>query len=503
MPSRHSFQSDRTYSQVFKNLINFTSESHGNAVMSGLVPTKEKTYASSLIAQTKLDEKLSKDSDEDLYLSRCQVDTPHAIVDLVWRHVRERRGSFIDKVVDFGCGDCRFATNREFGRYLGFEIDPDRLPSSDLSSRITVLNVCAFSEPLSDADLCIGNPPYVRNQDLPAGWIESVGSKLQERTAVSVSGLANAWQYFFLLALASTKPDGLVALVIPYEWVSRPSVRALRDYVRDNDWNVAVYRLCDDVFPEVMTTASITIVDKKDPKGEWKYFSEAANGEFTELVSESSSKSGVVKYLRKSQMKNGTVHAKRGLSPGTQKLLVLTESERNKNELKVGTDVVPCITSLKRIGSDQRVLTDEDFNLLFRDSGAKCWLINTLLEPSKELRKYLEGCKPTEDMTVTCKIRDEWWKFTMPSVPSVLSASAFAGQRPKMVANKVGAVAVGGVIGIYGVEKNSQEAFVAMFENLDLSGRIVPHSNGFTKVEINQMNALIEELTVICSSEGE
>jgi hypothetical protein len=42
--------------------------------------------------------------------------------------------------------------------------------------------------------------------------------------------LCNLYIYFMCLALIKTKKDGIVALVIPYEWVSRPSANALREY---------------------------------------------------------------------------------------------------------------------------------------------------------------------------------------------------------------------------------------------------------------------------------
>ena len=64
-----------------------------------------------------------------------------------------------------------------------------------------------------------------------------------------------------------------------------------------------------------------------------------------------------------------------------------------------------------------------------------------------------------------------------------------------MVVNSIEAVAVGGVLGIYGIQESDEDGFVSKFDNLDLKGRIVPHSHGFTKVEINQMNALIQEIT--------
>ena len=75
-----------------------------------------------------------------------------------------------------------------------------------------------------------------------------------------------------LLRLLKTRPTGLVALVIPYEWVSRPSAEALRDYIRDQGWSVTVYRFQKPIFDGVLTTASVSIIDKKSHHGHWNYF---------------------------------------------------------------------------------------------------------------------------------------------------------------------------------------------------------------------------------------
>jgi hypothetical protein len=96
--------------------------------------------------------------------------------------------------------------------------------------------------------------------------------------------------------------------------------------------------------------------------------------------------------------------------------------------------------------------------------------------------------------------REEWWKFAMPEAPPLLAATGFRGDRPKIAINCIDARAVGSVSGIYGVSSRKRKALVQAFQELDLSGRIVPHSNGLRKLEIHQMNALLEEL---CKKTGE
>ena len=429
-----------------------------------------------------------------LYLDRCQVDTPPDTVSKVWDLVRERRSDPVGTVVDFGAGDGRFAHASHYLRYCGYEIDPSRTAQEPLPRGAVLFHQCAFSGVIADADLCIGNPPYVRNQDLPAGWRQRVADSLLVRTGTRLSGLANAWQYFFLLALASTKLDGLVALVIPYEWVSRPSVASLRTLIAQHRWSVRVYRLRDDTFERVLTTSSITLVDKRALDGRWRYFEETHRGGFQALASVTDSVEGAVSYLKRSHLEKPGIFAQRGLSPGTQKVLVLTEGERVRSGLRMHHDVVPCITSLRCLDDSCAAITHEVFRQRFLFAGLKCWLIRTDRAPSARLRAYLCGVPEADRQTATCVNREEWWNFAMPAVPALLVATGFRKGRPKAAINGVNARAVGSVSGIYGVPTRKRRAFVRALRDLDLSERIVPHSKGLRKVEIHQMNALLDEL---------
>lgn len=427
-----------------------------------------------------------------LYLTRCQVDTPDTLVAATWKHVRDLR-SKVGKVVDFGAGDGRFAQGGRYERYIGYEIDRARSLGPRRPPNARLLNRCAFSTNITDADLCIGNPPFVRNQDLPTGWREKASKVLFERTGIKISGLANAWQYFFLLSLASCKADGLVALVIPYEWVSRPSARLLREYISDRKWGVSVYRLVDETFDSVLTTASITIIDKSSSDGAWRYFEEAAEGKFKEMPSPSGSKKGVVQYLRRAEVRKGGPRASRGLSPGTQKVLTLTEGERVRTGLAINRDVVPCVTTLRHLTPKNRELDAKTFAQQYRNTGQKCWLIRTDRPPSGALARYLNSVPTCDYQTATCLEREEWWKFRMPNTPAALISMCFHGRFPKAVKNTVGARAVGGVYGIYDVSNAEVASVCSGLNGIDLRKRVVAHSNNMRKIEVNQLNALLAE----------
>lgn len=441
-------------------------------------------------------EHLTKDWDRwervSLYLDRCQVDTPDSLVSATWAHIAELRES-VGKVIDFGAGDGRFAKAGRYTSYTGYEIDGRRCATARLPANAELVNACAFSYPITDADVAIGNPPFVRNQDLPSGWRAHVAKLLKERTGVSVSGLANAWQYFFLLSLASVKDDGLCVLIVPYEWVSRPSARALRDHIIANKWDVSVYRLVDAAFDSVLTTASITIIDKRAKNGTWQFFEETAEGRYVPLNSPSGSMHGVIRYLRRSEASERSPRAIRGLSPGTQKVLTLTEGERVRNGLEIGRDVVACVTSLRQLPNEVGELNDVVFRTFYRDAGEKCWLIRTDDKPSSTLRAYLENVPTSDYQTSTCLEREIWWQFKMPPIPQVLIAQSFKGRFPKAVRNVISARAVGGVCGVYGLSEDQSGTLCTGMNNIDIRERVVAHSNGLRKIEINQLNALLDD----------
>lgn len=425
-----------------------------------------------------------------LYLQRCQVETPDELVKATWRHVEESRSS-VGQVIDFGAGNGRFSRYGRYREYVGYEIDSSMFSDSRLPDRANLVNQCAFSEPIIDADVCIGNPPFVRNQDLPRGWRQHASKVLHERTGVLISGLANAWQYFFFLSLISTNEQGLCALIIPYEWVSRPSAKAIRDFIVANGWSVSVYRLIDTRFSSVLTTSSITIVDKAKCNGKWDYFEETAGGAYSRLSSPSGGPDGVIPYQRRSAIRANDPYARRGLSPGTQKVLTLSEGERVRSGLRIGRDVVPCVTTLRQLPNEVRDLEERNFKSYFRTLGQKSWLIRTDRNPSRELSAYLTAVPEASYQTSTCLEREQWWKFAMPAIPQVLIAMSFRGKFPKAVRNSAGVRAVGGVYGIYNLSASQVNRIISGFDGVDISQGVVAHSNGLRKIEISQLNTLL------------
>lgn len=101
-------------------------------------------------------------------LHQCQVATPLPVVRLLWDLINARR-SVVDTVVDFGAGDGRFAQFGKYRKYVGYELDEAKIESAELPPNAIFKHACAL-ETSAFFSGAIGNPPFIRNQDLGRLW---------------------------------------------------------------------------------------------------------------------------------------------------------------------------------------------------------------------------------------------------------------------------------------------------------------------------------------------
>jgi hypothetical protein len=304
---------------------------------------------------------------------------------------------------------------------------------------------------------------------------------------------ANSFVIFLTQALIRTKTDGIVAQVVPYEWVTRPSAKELRTFIKDKGWDVYVYRFDSNIFPTVLTTASITIIDKNSDTGKWKFGSITRSGSIKLASQPSGTQSKVLAYSDGSD----ACKAIRGLSPGGQEIFVLTEEERLFHSLKKGLDVRPCVTSLRSIAPDLELLDKDSFERHFVRTKARCWLIRSDKDKlSPNLARYLTGVDEAAwKRYSTCTTRELWWKYRPHQAPSLLVASGFTKNGPKVLMNEVRAVAAGSVYGVLiGENPDLARTMACKLRGYDFHTQLVHHSNGLKKIEVRQLNAVLTDL---------
>lgn len=417
---------------------------------------------------------------------QAQVFTPPSIVKIFWDLVGAHRKK-LGSVLDLGAGDGRFSKGGKFKRYLGIEID-HATPQIELPEHAKLRYGCAFAIGGKNWDAVIGNPPYVRHHYIELPWTEKIARRFKKSMDVDLHGQANLFVYFFLLGIELSRKDGLVAMLTPYEWVSRPSAKPLRDLIDRSGWSVAVYRFREAIFEGVMTTASISIIDKSSNSGKWNFFEIDGDGNIKAKRQRSGSKHLVLPYV-----KRGTCWALRGLSPGTQKVFTLTEGERIHHGLSL-SDVWPCVTSLMPLPADSADLNADSFRKYFRDAGHKCWLIKSSeREISPELKRYLDAVKEEDRATATCTDRDVWFAYKPFPVSQLLVASGFTHFGPKVVKNSVHAHHVGSVYGTFGPEALAPKLLSAL-KDFNFERRVVQHSGKLKKIEVRQLNSVLSDV---------
>ncbi len=418
-------------------------------------------------------------------ISESQVTTPAPVVSLFWQLTKQYRER-LRTVLDMGAGDCRFAKGGAFERYVGVETDRRRVAVAQPPPNGEIVHGCVFRHEGRDYDACIGNPPYARHHDIESPWKERTVARLERELGVSLDKHCNLYIYFFCLGLLKTHQQGLLALVIPYEWVSRPSANALREYIHRERWNVAVYRFQMPIFKDVLTTASVSFVDKASRDGHWRYYDITPDYHVVRRRGIANSKDGVLDYAER-----GRIWTLRGLSPGSQKVFTLTEGERIHAGLSK-RDVVPCVTTLRKVPRDLRELTRAAFRKHFVRSGEKCWLIRSHEdERSDALDAYLDSVPEKVRRTYTCQNQSPWFKYLPHPAPQLLISSGFTNFGPKVLVNSVGARAVGSVFGIHAKEPLPRRRLQAHLLQIDFEKQVVAHAKTLKKVEVKQLNSVL------------
>jgi hypothetical protein len=385
-----------------------------------------------------------------------------------------------------GAGDCRFARGGHFDRYVGVEIDRGRVDTAKPPENGQVVHDCVFRHEGRDYDACIGNPPYLRHHDIEAPWKERTVARLERELGTTLNRHGNLYLYFLSLALLKSNETGLVALVIPYEWVSRPSAKALRDYIVSKRWNVSVYRFRKPVFEGVLTTASISIVDKARKDGKWLFYDVGVDSEPRKRAGVVDYRGGVLKYA-----KRGRIWALRGISPGSRRVFVLTEGERIHAGLS-RRDVVPCVTTLRHVPSGLGELTRASFERRFVQAGVRCWLVRSYVENrSPALNAYLESVPERNRQSWTCRNQEPWFNFRPHPAPQLLVSSGFTRFGPKVLVNSVGALAVGSVYGVHSKKEIRRRELQNHILRADLEAQVVAHAGSLKKVEPRQLNAVL------------
>lgn len=140
-----------------------------------------------------------------------QVFTPEAVVERMLA-LRQRRGRSLDPAA----GDGAFCTR--INGCEAIEIDPTVAPPG-----AQVMDF--FALPLTERfDTIIGNPPYVRQQDIPAETLARLDSVLFD-------GRSNLYLYFIEKAVRHLRRGGELIFIVPREFTKLTAARKLNAFL--------------------------------------------------------------------------------------------------------------------------------------------------------------------------------------------------------------------------------------------------------------------------------
>ena len=251
-------------------------------------------------------------------------------------------------------------------------------------------------------------------------------------------------------------------------------------------WNVSVYRFQAPIFDDVLTTASISIIDKGTREGQWSYYNVLPDLSIQSRTGISGADPSILPHASR-----GDIWARRGLSTGSQRIFTLTETERIQAGL-TEDDVLPCVTTMRTLSTSIRDLNQGAFKKNFVKAGRRCWLLRSADERlSNRVKRYLDGIPEQLRQTYTCLNQEPWYAYEQAPVPKLLFHSGFTAFGPKIVVNSVGAQAVGSVYGIHGPSKLPVRELQKHLLSFDFENRVVAHAKTLRKVEVRQLNSVL------------
>ncbi len=431
-------------------------------------------------------------------LRRCQVVTPYPVVSAAWRLCTKGRFK-PHTVLDLGAGDGRFALYGKYGSYLGYELDPKvRTLTLPRNAKIRCRDAL---EAKGEFELAIGNPPFMRVQDLDSLWRDRARRLIKQEAGVDPGPLGNLACYFLWFATLRTSADGRVCMVLPSDWIQKAATRALRSYILKHKWKVTLFELPSTVDFDIgkRANAGITLIEKNESCSTVSLVKLRADlrprkgGGSRRLIS-----------TRGHSPRSDHLYAFRGLSPGSRNWFVLTEAERI--EARIPLDAVwPAVGTLRPLPNTFTTLTRAAFTARYVRAGLRCWLLRTD-SPGLDsaVRAWLDSVPKSIQENSTCGARAVWYDYTVPIPGKVLYSSAYSSSRGlKVVSNPSGVVHLGTVHAIHiGTPRQSPSRLVNYLKSWNFARGSVPWVGGMRRIEVGQMNSILSAYTESPRSAG-
>ncbi len=241
------------------------------------------------------------------------------------------------------------------------------------------------------AILC--NPPYTRHQLRTAEHKDAVAESIGRPLGIAYTRTASLHAIFLARAIEIAGEGARIAFVTPSQWLDTRYGRAVKDYVESQARIVAVIELDAGFFPDVQTSAAITLIRKGqgDTSDSVRIRINDPRPDPEAVLKEIESKDGQRRRKGQPRAPRGErlgdlARVRRGVATGHNRFFVLSEQRRLAHGIPRRA-VEPCIASPRLFNGTSIMPTD--LGALGRDIPR--WLLTVGSRHSADaILRYLE-----------------------------------------------------------------------------------------------------------------
>lgn len=107
-------------------------------------------------------------------------------------------------------------------------------------------------------DLVVGNPPFIRKHNFPPAFKATL-ERLAQLTGYRLTDLKNSWAAFLLASTRLVSDDGIVAFILPYEFITVAYGQAALGAMREVFPRIELFVSDEKAFPEIEQDAVIFV----------------------------------------------------------------------------------------------------------------------------------------------------------------------------------------------------------------------------------------------------
>ncbi len=316
------------------------------------------------------------------------------------------------------------------------------------------------------------NPPYSRHHELSKQYKDQIARQIDLESGGRISRLSSIYIHFFIHAASFLEDGGRMAFITPSEILDVDYAVELKQFILNHFTLKAVVIYPEEalVFPGTLTTACITLLEKRKPNPAHLVIFVNVNkasepGELLSVIEEGQRKDlscARVESIKQSDLKaegkwsyatsaipnvrrlislRQIARVHRGVATGANEFFTLSKAEVEENKIEH--------RFLKRVIANSRNIpnynfTDDDFRDLVRN-GYKAWLLSCD-KPKSELKgqdgllKYLISGEHKEiNKRYLTKARDLWYSQEK-KIPAPIVFTYMSREKPRFVHNEATAI---------------------------------------------------------------